>query len=452
MKQIGLLKAIGLVRKADKMTQNERINLQQHRLQELIKYVKRNSPYYAKLYEGLDENTPLSALPTTNKTALMTHFDEWMTDRSITRQKVDAFMSDLSNIGTKLDGKYLVYATSGSTGYPCIALYDTTTINVSSAIGVERSFARKQDMKSFIQQGGRTMALYADNGFYLGCGSVRYNQRKMPWKRNKMKTCDVRLPMNQIVDTLNQFQPSMLGSYPTFLELLASEQEKGNLHIHPAIIMAGGEHLYDDVRERLSRVFGCYVQTSYSCTEGGTVACECTEKHFHVNDDWVIIEAVDENNRPVPYGTQSSKVLLTNLANSICPFIRFEITDRIVMHNEPCPCGSTRPWLTLEGRTDDILLFDNGIRVAPFTLYALLKEVHGIHRFQLIQREGNQLELRLETDNKQRLFEQAKHKLEDYLRQNGVIAEVMLSPDAPAVHPISGKFKHIQSLSRRSAK
>lgn len=23
-------------------------------------------------------------------------------------------------------------------------------------------------------------------------------------------------------------------------------------------------------------------------------------------------------------------------------------------HNELCPCGNNRPWLTLEGRTDDI--------------------------------------------------------------------------------------------------
>ena len=34
----------------------------------------------------------------------------------------------------------------------------------------------------------------------------------------------------------------------------------------------------------------------HSCTEGGTVACECTEHHFHVNDDWIILESVDENN------------------------------------------------------------------------------------------------------------------------------------------------------------
>ena len=443
MKQIGLFKAMALTKKADKMTEKERQDLQQKRLQELIAYVKANSPYFAKLYQDLDETMPLSSFPATNKVEMMSHFDEWMTDRSITREKVDGFMSDTSNVGTKLDGKYLAYSTSGSTGNPCIVLYDDTTINVSSAIGVLRSYARKEDMSAFLKSGKKTMALFADNGFYLGCGSVKYNLKKMPWKKNKMKTFDVRKPTAEIVNVLNEYQPSMIGCYPTAMELLASEQEKGNLHIHPVIIMTGGEKLNDDVRKHLSEVFDCYVQTSYSCTEGGTIACECTEQHFHINDDWIIIEAVDEKNQPVPFGTQSAKILLTNLANKICPIIRFEITDRVVLHNEPCACGNTRPWLTLEGRTDDILTFANGVKIAPLSIYAILKEVHEIERFQLVQMEGDELELRLIAEDRQQAFEKAKQAVEAYLLQNEVSATVYLSEKLPEANPISGKYKHI---------
>lgn len=446
MKTIGLLKAIAITHKADKMKKEDRYALQQRRLKELVAYAKANSPYYSMLYQGIDESSPLSSLPVTSKSDLMAHFDDWLTDRSITRNMVERFIADTSNVGRKLAGKYLVYTTSGSTGTPCIVLYDDTTINVSSAIGVLRSFARKQDMKSFMKSGGKTIALFADNGFYLGCGSVKYNLRKMPWKKAKMKTCDVRKPASEIVNVLNSFQPSMIGCYPTAMELLAAEQEKGHLHIHPAIIMTGGEKLNADVRQYLSHVFDCYVQTNYSCTEGGTVACECTEQHFHINDDWVILEAVDENNQPVPFGTQSAKVLLTNLANKICPIIRFEITDRIVLHNELCQCGNTRSWLTLEGRTDDILNFANGIRIAPLSLYAIIKEVHGIDRFQLIQICNDCLELRLLAADKQKAFADAKQAIESYLAQNGVTVEVVLSEKFPEANPISGKFKHIISL------
>lgn len=443
MKKIGLLRALALTRKADKMDERKRLVLQQRRLQELIAYVKEKSPYFAELYQDIDESCHLSELPVTSKADMSKHFDEWFTDRSITRKMVEDFMSDLSNVGKKLNGKYLVYTTSGSTGMPCIVLYDDMAVNISSAIGVLRSFARKEDMRAFIKSGGKTLALFADNGFYLGSGSVKYQLRKMPWKKKKMRTFDVRKTTAEIVSMLNMYQPSMIGCYPTAMELLADEQEKGNLNIHPAIIMTGGEKLNDDVREYLSNVFGCYVQTNYSCTEGGTVACECTEKHFHINDDWVILEAVDENNVPVPFGTQSAKVLLTNLANRICPFIRFEITDRIILHNEPCACGNPRPWLILEGRTDDILIFGNDVRIAPLSLYAILKEVHGIERFQLIQHENDRLELRLTAENKEYCFTEAKRAVESYLRQNGVTAEIYLSDSIPAASQLSGKYKHI---------
>lgn len=445
MKSIGLLKAIYLTHKADKMTNDERSTLQKLRLQELVAYVKNNSPYFSELYKDINDVIELSHLPITNKAEMMLHYDEWVTDMTITKVKIESFMSDLSNVGKKLDDKYLVYTTSGSTGKPCIVLYDDTTINISSAIGVTRSFARKQDMKKFMKSGRKTIALFADNGFYLGCGSVKYNLHKMPWKKSKMKTCDVRKPTAEIVSMLNEFNPSMIGCYPTAMELLASEQEKGNLHIKPAIIMTGGEKLNEDVRENLSHIFDCYVQTNYSCTEGGTIACECTEQHFHINNDWIILEAVDENNQPVPFGEQSAKVLLTNLANRICPIIRFEITDRVILHNKPCKCGNSKPWLTLEGRTDDILTFENGIRIAPLSLYAILKEIYGIERFQLIQQDKYILELRLIAENKQKLFDEAKQAVEKYLYQNGVVAEVFLSDLLPEANPYSGKFKHIIS-------
>ena len=64
------------------------------------------------------------------------------------------------------------------------------------------------------------------------------------------------------------------------------------------------------------------------------------------------MESVDSNNQPMPYGKMSDKVLITNLSNYIQPFIRYELTDRVVVHNEKCKCGRTSLWLEIEGRTD----------------------------------------------------------------------------------------------------
>ena len=39
-------------------------------------------------------------------------------------------------------------------------------------------------------------------------------------------------------------------------------------------------------------------------------------------------------------------------------------------------------------------------------------------------------------------------KNEDYLSENGVFTEVYLSDEAPAAHPVSGKYKHIIAKSK----
>ena len=258
------------------------------------------------------------------------------------------------------------------------------------------------------------------------------------------------LPIDQIVAELNAFQPAMLGGYPSQLELLIEKQQSKALHIVPVLIMTGGEYLSDALRGALADAFGCTVQTSYSCTEGGTIACECRDHHFHINDDWLIVEPVDANNQPVPAGAQADKILLTNLFNYTQPFIRYEVTDRVVLHNEPCPCGSPSPWLTLEGRTDDTVCFSEGekdIRLAPLALYATLKEVHALRRFQLIALTKSSAELRIEPMegvSSQAAFAAAQAALTRFFALHGLTnVTVTLSNEPPKQQAGSGKFKHI---------
>ena len=440
---MGFMKILYSIKKAEKLSSSDKADLQRERLEKLISYARENSPYYEKLYHNLPQNYELSDLPVTNKLEMLKYFDEWVTDRNVTLQKVNHFMENKDNIGRMFEGRYMVNTTSGSTGHPCVVLYDKQMQQVVDGIGAMRTFARKEDMKAYMKAGGKSMGLYADDGFYVGCGSIRKKLLMMPWKKRQLGIEDVRKPIDEIVDRLNEFQPALLGGYPTALELLVQEQLEGRLHISPAIINTGGEYLSESSRKAISAAFGCYVQTNYACTEGGTIANECAAHHFHVNDDWIIIEPVDENNQPVPFGQQSAKILLTNLANYIQPIIRFEITDRIVMHEDGCPCGKHGLWLELEGRTDDIISFANGKRIAPLGLYAILKEIHEIQRFQIVQQEQNVLSIRLVAANKENAFEKAKKALENYFDRLGIEVSILLSDEEPAVDRRSGKFKHI---------
>ena len=437
---MSLLGKMAATRGGDKRPREKNLNISGKRMRELVDYARKNSPFYKELYAGIGEDFTLTDLPPVTKPQMMASFDDILTDRSISMKKIEEFTSDLDNIGHKIDGKYLVFKTSGSTGVPAVILYDDDAIDVSSAVAAFRTFARQEDFKSFMKHGKKTAGVFADYGFYLACGMSKYLQLKMPRQKTKINI-NVNAPENEIISKLNEFQPAMLSGYPSNLALLADFKE---LDIHPDVVITGGELLTDEIRNKLEKRFGCYVQTHYSCTEGGEIACECSERHLHINEDWIIFEPVDRDNNPVPCGVMSDKVLITNLANKIQPFIRYELTDRVIVHDEKCACGRTSRWVEIEGRTDDILDFGNGVRIAPMSLYKILEEVPGMSRFQLVQRAADKLELRLIADDKNVSFEYAKKSLTDYFAEKGASGiEIVMSEDLPMPDKVSGKFKHI---------
>ena len=155
-------------------------------------------------------------------------------------------------------------------------------------------------------------------------------------------------PLDELVDELNAFRPAFLGSYPSVLDLLAREQEAGRLVIAPVVVTSGGEHLSSLVKARLMRQWDCQVWDGYNATEAMPLTIPCVWGRFHVNADWMILEPVDADRRPVPPGTLSTTTLVTNLANHLQPIIRYELAIR-----SPCPrsaagaearCPWSRSW------------------------------------------------------------------------------------------------------------
>ena len=456
MKKTGVLKAMKLCRDYEKMSPERQKEIREERLRSLVQHARTCSPFYRNLYRNVPKDFRLEDLPPVNKRTLMEHWDEWITDRDLTLEDTEKFMKNKDNIGRKLNGKYLVFTTSGSTGNPLVCICDPTADSIMGGISAVRSFARKEDLAAFMRKGGKTIGVFADDGFYLGNTSIRSRLLKMPWKRKQLAVSSALLPIPAIVSRLNAFQPAMLGGYPSNLELLIREAEEGRLSISPVLIMTGGEYLSDTLRQKLSDTFHCYVQTSYSCTEAGTAACECRSRHFYINDDWLIIEPADREGNPVGDGIQSDHILLTNLYNYTQPFIRYEVSDRIIMHHEPCPCGKASPWIEPEGRTDDVTEFtDNGktIRIAPLSVYAVLKQVHELRRFQAVVSSGNTVEMRIEefpSCDRQEAFEKGRERLMDYLASQGIHhVSVTLSDQLPCPDPGSGKFRHIINRQKR---
>jgi phenylacetate-coenzyme A ligase PaaK-like adenylate-forming protein len=73
-------------------------------------------------------------------------------------------------------------------------------------------------------------------------------------------------------------------------------------------------------------------------------------------EDLVVIEIVDDRNRPVPAGEVGAKLLVTVLFSRTQPLIRYEMSDRLSPSAETCACGRTFSLVAgVDGRMEDLL-------------------------------------------------------------------------------------------------
>jgi phenylacetate-coenzyme A ligase PaaK-like adenylate-forming protein len=177
-----------------------------------------------------------------------------------------------------------------------------------------------------------------------------------------------------------------LFGYPSALYLLSHEARAGRLRIAPKRLGVGAEPLLPEIRAALKEAWGVEVNNNWACSEGGSAA-PCGEgQGIHLADDSCIVEPVDPEGNPVPAGTTSAKIYLTNLFNPTLPLIRYEVTDEVTVLDEPCPCGSAhRRIADVMGRQDDSFTYAGEIRIHPHLFRSVLGGERNILEYQVRQ-------------------------------------------------------------------
>ena len=431
--------------------------LQQARLSELVEFARSASPYYRRLYREVPETfTDPRQLPPVGKRDLMANFDDWVTDPHITLAQLKSEqLADLSQLGSLFRGRYLVVTTSGSTGEPAVLIHDRyswVVVNVVVRVRERRTLVRASEARDFLRRGPRAAALVAGGGHFAGVVLTEAARRRAQAIVRRLRVFSVLGPLPELVAELNTFKPTLLYGYPSAMIQLAAEQTAGRLRIRPVLAISSGENLPAAGRAAIEAAFGCRVSERYLSSEVPALTSQCRLGAFHVNTDWYILEPVDADYRPVPAGTASHTVLVTNLANRVQPLIRYDLGDRVTLAAAPCPCGSPFPAVTIDGRTGDLVSFGapGGVTVTvlPLALGTVIEETPGVRRFQAIRTGPGNLTVRLEAwpdsevaDVRQSVTE----RLSDYFADLGAGPVAIEHSDELPRPDRSGKFRQVWS-------
>jgi phenylacetate-CoA ligase len=394
--------------------------LQNKKLRKLLRYAFKHSPYYRNAFmaAGITEKTidtlPLTAFPVIDKERLMEHFDEVITAPRITQSALRSF--DASGAGKEevyLDQYHVVHS-SGSTGTPRFFLYNDQSWEEMLA-GIIRGGLWNVSMSQFVKwyvNDPRVMFIAATDGRYGGVMAVGDGISSL---RVKQRSLDINTPLAQWVETVNAFRPNFIIGYPSAIRILAELAEANEVVLKVNMVFSCGEPLCRGLRSYLEQVFHAEVVNFYGASESLALGVELSaHSGMTLFDDLNVIEVID------------GKMYLTCLYNYVQPLIRYQISDRLVLHDKgEANAGAFTVADVLLCRDEDTLWFENMDGKREF-LHPLSIEgfcLQGLVDYQFRQTSKDSFEMLAEITDKnfgEQIESELKAQMKRILTENGL--------------------------------
>lgn len=441
MKTISMNEAIDVVNYAKSCTREERLKLQKERLKELVAFARENSPYIRDKYKNLPEDYDLTDIPTSSKKEIVEHYEEWVTDREVNLEDVRQYLDSEDRYERPYLNKYSALTTSGSSGNPFYMVRDSYHNTIHATLMSQR-LMRGYGGNVDLSKDRAACLVYPDPHVSSYSSLLRMKRAQKEYADNAIAISPL-LPKEEIIKQLNDFNPNVISCYPSVLCQIAHEQAAGNLKINLKGIFCSAELLTQEMYELLTNSFNCPVFNNYCSTEGGEIAMASGCPHLHINEDWVIIEPIDENGEVITSEDKwSSGVLVTDLSNYIQPIIRYRMEDSIRIHTN-CACKNSLPYMDIRGREAGLIEF-GGRSLRFINIGFLLEDRLGTYAVQVIKKSDHLMELRSMisvADGRDDYLKKAMEIIKEHLDEEGCTNfEIIISMEDPVRNRCGGKL------------
>ena len=312
-------------------------------------------------------------------------------------------------------GARLTQSTTGSTGRPLRFGNSEHAQFVAAGLMLREHLWRRRDAR------GRLAIVRASarEGEYATWGAPVAEL----WETGPALVLDVRHDVDAQIERLRAFAPDYLLTYASNAHALARRVlERGIADLRLRELRVFGELCRPDLAELCREAFGADLSDAYSAEETGPIASQCPEQgRYHVHADSVLLEVLDERDRPCPPGSLG-RVVVTPLHNFAMPLLRYDLGDYAAA-GEPCACGRALPVLArIAGRRRNMLRLPGGGSRWPSFPASVWLPFPAITRVQLAQLALDRVEVRveatrdLEAGERARLFEVLGRRLGADLR------------------------------------
>jgi phenylacetate-CoA ligase len=372
------------VTRQERLSQEDLAALQRRKLADLVRHSSKHVPFYRDLFRARGLNP------------------ERVEDLSILRQAgIRVSKQDVraarDGMLSELTPKRSLFqmATSGSTGIPAFFYKSMDTVCRRQAI--------KYRAEEWIGKpiGTRTTLIWGrlpPKHLHIRAGRFLYW-----WYQNYQFLSAFDIGPDQLanyVARMTRFGAEFIESYVTAVYQMARVMAARKIAPPPTLrgILVGAEQLVDEQRQVIEASFGCPVYNRYGSTEFTNIASECSQRQgLHINTDHILVEVVDESDRPVI--DQVGEIVVTDLDSHDMPLIRYRIGDRGIFSSARCSCGRPFPMLkSINGRASERLITRSGREIHDtFFIYSLMR-MPGVAKYQVVQKSLDLVHVKLELE------------------------------------------------------
>ncbi|GGW62650.1 phenylacetate--CoA ligase family protein [Alishewanella tabrizica] len=342
---------------------------QNKRLQQFISTAYKQVPYYRELLQqqgltpdAIQSVADLARLPFLTKAKITEHFADLKADQATGLKR---------------------FNTGGSSGQPLIFLLGNERVShdVAAKWRATRWWGVDIGDKEIVAWGS-PIELDAQD-------KVRI-MRDMLFRSELIPAFDMsEQKLLAFLQRIREVKPKMLFGYPSVYHLLAQTALQHGIAMDDLsikVVFVTSERLYPYQRELIEQVFAAPVANGYGGRDAGFIAHECPAKGMHLSFEDIIVEIIDPSSGQVLPAGQSGEIVVTHLATSEFPFIRYRTGDIASLSEHPCSCGRGLPLLqAIEGRSTDFVVAADGTMMHGLALIYILRDIEGIAAFKIIQ-------------------------------------------------------------------
>jgi phenylacetate-CoA ligase len=352
--------------------------MQERKLQELLAYTAKHSPFYRELFDRHHIDIPairtlddLAFIPPTTKEDLQRRNDDFL---CVGRDRIAEYTTTSGTLGSPVT----IALTAGDLDRLADNEYNSFLCADGSPADVY------QLMLTLDRQFMAGIAYYSGIR-RLGAGVIRVGPGvpALQW------------------ETIHRLRPTVLVAVPSFLVKLIRYAQDSRIDLNRSSVRSAiciGENIrhadlsLNILGRKITEAWDIRLFSTYASTEMQTAFTECREgRGGHLQPELLIVELLDEEGRKVSPG-RPGEVTITTLGIEGMPLIRYKTGDICTWSDEPCACGRASLRLSpIIGRRQQMIKF-KGTTLYPPALFELLNEMEEVMDF-VVEVYSNELGL-----------------------------------------------------------